>query len=118
MASSLKRHLCEALRRQLAGSKGHPPSGSAILWNAFMALSRARTAGPVGPNAIAYSEIAAWSQLTRTPLKPHHVEILTAMDEVWMGHVYDRERAPEGVKTLPPRSKHALTPAMFDLAVG
>jgi hypothetical protein len=51
------------------------------------------------------------------PLEPRHVEALTAMDAVWMERAYRKAKGvPDGVKTLPPRSEHALTPVMFDLA--
>ena len=113
----LHRLLCAALEAHLAGGKPRPPEGSGILWGAFLALSRARTCGPAGPNPISFTEIEAWSRLTRTPLEPQHVEIITAMDAIWMEKVYARSNAPEGVKALPQRSEHGLTPALFDLVV-
>lgn len=110
--------LCDALRAQLNGDRTHAPEGLAILWNAFMALSRGRSCGPVGPNPISYPEIAAWCCLMRVPLEPHHVATLTAMDAVFMEHTYRRRNAPDGTKALPHSSGQALTPAMFDLSVG
>lgn len=108
--------LCAALENRLAGGKAKVPEGAAILWNAFMALSRARSCGPMGPNPISYPEIAAWAQLMQMPLEPHHIETLAAMDAVWMERAYSKAKGvPEGVKALPPKSGHALTPAMFDL---
>lgn len=94
----LKRLLCAALEAHMAGERPRPPEGSAVLWNAFLALSRARSVGPAGPNPIAFSEIEAWARLTRTPLEPHHVDILAAMDAVWIGRAYeggtDKPKAP------------------------
>ncbi|WOI55122.1 hypothetical protein [Palleronia sp. LCG004] len=113
----LQRRLCAALRVRLAGGTARLPEGSAIIWNAFSALSRARSCGANGPNPIAYSEIAVWCQLTRTPLEPHHVEIITAMDAVWMERTYQRE-GQDGQKVLPRGSGQTLTPDMFDLAMG
>ena len=111
--------LSDALVAHLEGGKPRAPEGSSVLWNAFMALSRARSCGPAGPNPISYPEIAAYAQLMRVPLEPHHVEALAAMDEVWMGRAYRGAKGvPEGAKALPPRSEHALTPAMFDLVAG
>lgn len=115
----LSTRLADALVLHLEGGKPRAPEGSSVLWNAFMALSRARSCGPAGPNPISYPEIAAYAELMRMPLEPHHVETLAAMDAVWMERVYRKAKgAPAGVKTLPPRSEHALTPAMFDLVTG
>lgn len=113
----LKRLLCRALKAHLAGGKARPPEGSGILWGAFLALSRTRSTGPNGPNPITFAEIEAWARLTRTPLEPRHVEILAAMDAIWMDKVYERQRQPEGTKALPQRSNEAMTPALFDLAL-
>lgn len=51
----------------------------------------------------------------RLPLEPHHVEAIRAMDAVWIDRAYSKSAVPAGTKTLPPRSEHKLTPAMFDL---
>lgn len=112
----LKRHLCAALKARLAGRREPIPEGAAPLLEAFNALSRARSYGAHGPNPIAWEAIAAWSALMRVPVEPHHVEIITALDEVWMTHAM--ERPPEGVKTLPPRSEHALTTGVLDAMIG
>ena len=113
----LQRLLCASLKAHLDGGRALPPEGSGILWRAFLALSRTRSTGANGPNAITFTEIEAWSRLTRTPLEPHHVETLMAMDEVWMAKVYARQNLPEGAKALPQRSKEAMTPTLFDLAM-
>ncbi|SLN19915.1 hypothetical protein ROJ8625_00697 [Roseivivax jejudonensis] len=110
--------LCAALRDHLAGGSARAPEGSSVLWNCFMTLSRARSCGPVGPNPISHSEIEAWARLMRMPLEPHHVAILTAMDAAYMQHAYRAEDVPQGTKALPRSSGHALSPALFDLAVG
>ncbi|SDY18089.1 phage tail assembly chaperone [Citreimonas salinaria] len=108
--SRLSDRLCAALRAQLEGQHVRPPEGAAILWNAFMQLSRVRSSGPVGPNPIGFPEIAAWSSLMRMPLDPHHVEALTAMDRVWMEHAYRREERQ--------RVSGTLSPAAFDAVLG
>ena len=118
MSTRLHRLMCAALEANLAGGKPRPPEGAGILWGAFLALSRTRTCGPTGPNPISFSEIEAWARLTRTPLEPRHVETLVEMDRLWMERAYARQDAPEGVKQLPQRSEHGLTPKLFDLAVG
>ncbi|MGR3639085.1 phage tail assembly chaperone [Alterinioella nitratireducens] len=114
----LQRLLCASLKAHLDGGRAMPPEGSGILWRAFLALSRTRGFSANGPCPISFAEIEAWMRLTRTPLEPHHVETLMAMDEVWMAKVYERQSLPEGVKALPQRSSEAMTPALFDLALG
>uniref|UniRef100_A4WSA5 Uncharacterized protein n=1 Tax=Cereibacter sphaeroides (strain ATCC 17025 / ATH 2.4.3) TaxID=349102 RepID=A4WSA5_CERS5 len=110
--------LCAALLEHLEGGPARPPEAGLVLWNAFIALSRARRYSGGGPDALAFSEIAAWCALMRTPLLPEHVEILTQMDAVWLAHAYnERRRAPDGVKALPPVSKHGLTAQLFDVTV-
>jgi len=116
--SSAKRQarLCAALQAALDGGTPRPPLGDYPLWNAFAALSRRRGVGMAGANPITYAEIDAWCRLTRTPLEPHHLEIILALDAVWLDHAAKgRAVAPEGVKTLPPVSAQGLSPALFDV---
>ncbi|MGK7661954.1 MULTISPECIES: phage tail assembly chaperone [unclassified Marinovum] len=115
--SRLARRLCASLTAHLDGGRAIAPEGTSPIWNSFMALSRARTCGPAGPNPIGYPEIEAYARLMRIPLEPRHVDAIMAMDRVWMEFAY-RKRVPDGVKALPPRSGQPLTPAMFDLAAG
>ncbi|MEQ8292695.1 MAG: hypothetical protein RIA08_10855 [Roseovarius sp.] len=114
----LRKQLTRALDDHLAGEPLRLPEGAAVLWNAFTALSHARTLGPVGPNPIQHSEIEAWARLMRMPLESRHVAILAEMDRIWMRDAYSKKPAPEGVKTLPARSTQAITPGLFDLVVG
>lgn len=111
----LRKHLTRALEAHLAGEPLRLPEGGAVLWNAFTSLSRARSLGPVGPNPIAPSEIESWMRLMRMPLEPRHVAIIMEMDRIWMQNAYSKNKAPEGVETVPQRSEHALTPKLFDL---
>lgn len=115
----LKKQLCEALREQLSGKLAKPPEAGLLLWNLFAELSGRRTYFQGGANPIQPSEIEAYCRLMRQPLEPHHVEILFALDAVWMEAVMSRSNeAPDGVKTLPQRSSHGITPALFDAAFG
>lgn len=79
---------------------------NAAVRRAFIALSRTRYYSGMGPNPISCLEIEAWCRLTRTPLAPHHVEIITAMDQEWL----------KGGAEKPPKAD--LTPAVFDAAMG
>lgn len=111
----LQRQLLAALEAHLEGGNPRVPEGASLLWNGFAALSRARGSGPA---AITFPEIEAWSRLMRVPLEPHQVEILCAMDQLWLKHVMRKSEAPEGVKTLPRSSGQPMTPAMFDAVLG
>ena len=102
--------LCAALEAHLAGGRPMAPEGSSPLWNGFMALSRARSCGPGGPNPISYPEILAWARLMQVPLEPHHVQILTAMDQVWLQDFY--KRTDKAAPVAP------LSAAAFDAFLG
>lgn len=96
----LKSQMIEAVH----GGPQAVPEAGAVLWQAFVALSRTRTIGGLGPNPIGYAEIEAWCRLFRMPLKPHHVEIVVAMDQVWL----------KGS----PQKRSPITPAAFDAVFG
>lgn len=113
----LKKQLCAALGRAMAGKPARPPEAGLLIWNTFMRLSARRTAFYGGVNPIQPSEVEAYCRLTRQPLEPHHVEMIFAMDNLWLERALSKEtEAPEGVKTLPQRSSHGITPALFDAA--
>lgn len=117
--SRLAARLCAKLKASLEGGKVRVAEGEGVLLDAFNALSRARSHGPHGPNPISWEALAAWSHLTRTPIEPHHAEILMALDEVWLTHVYRKDKqAPEGIKALPPMSKHPINAALLDAMLG
>jgi hypothetical protein len=42
----------------------------------------------MGLNAISYSEIQAWANLTKTDLQPGEVEIIKRLDSVFMNHYH------------------------------
>jgi len=98
-----------------SGAKGRVPEGMDPIWSAFQRLSRARTVGPIGPNPITFSDIHAWMQITRTPLSPAHIEIIEQKDQAYLERAYRRSNVTDGVQALPPVSKEAISPALFDL---
>ncbi|RMC35357.1 hypothetical protein C9E81_08935 [Paracoccus alkanivorans] len=117
MMSNLKTNLCKALKAHLTGGKARVPDGGREMLDAFQALSRARSWHQHGPNPISWEAMAAWSQLMRVPIEPHHAEIIMALDNVWLNHAMQRNNAPEGVKKIAPISEQPLSAALFDVAV-
>lgn len=114
----LKRQLCAAVAASRPGGNPDVPESGRELWNAFQRLSSARTYHAGGPNPIQISEVAAWCQIMRLPLEPRHVDILLAMDQAWLDRAYAKAQVPEGVKALPPVSKHALNAGLLDAIMG
>lgn len=118
----LRKQLCEALRDHLR-RKTSPrvPEARRVLWSAFLDINAARGFGQFGPVPLAFSEIEAWARLTRTPLAPHHVQIIRALHEAFVEHFAadsKGDRTPEGVPTVQRGSGQALSPALFDAALG
>lgn len=112
--------LCEAVKAKLQKKQILIPAGGDRMWWAFADLSRARSWHRFGPNPISFTEIEAWARLTRTPLEPHHVKVIQAMDWTFLEDFssVNRDAPPDGVKSIPRGSDHPLSPALFDLAVG
>ncbi len=112
-----KRQLCKAFEARLKGRKERVPDGGAAIIDMFLALSRARSYGAHGPNPIAWEALAAWAQVMRVPIEPHHADIIMALDGVWMDHAMNHKAAPEGVKVLPPISQHPISAALIDVVM-
>ena len=65
------------------------------------------------PEPISYTEIDAYVALTRTPLEPHQVRIIRAMDRAWC------EKAGTGSgASRSQTSGSAITPELFDAVFG
>lgn len=112
----LKAQLISALRAALGGKPTAIPEAGLWLWNAFAVLSATRSYHMAGPNPITFAEIEAWSRLTRTPLEPHHVEVLRELDETWLDHF--AKAASSSSKTPARSSGQPITPAAFDAVFG
>lgn len=117
---NLQNLMTEYLRHQLQGVRmTRIPAGGDLLWRWFCDLNAARTYGASGPNPVFFSEMQSYAAVSRWPIQSHHVTILSAMDAVWMEHAYaKKDKAPDGLKTLPPRSMGKLTAGMFDAMFG
>lgn len=112
----LRKQLCATLDARLQGRRHRAPDAGAELLHAFIALSRARSHGPHGPNPIRWEAIDAWSRIMRVPIQPQHAEIIAALDDVWMRHAM--QRSEDRVKTLPPISEHPLSAGLMDAMIG
>ncbi|WP_166486329.1 phage tail assembly chaperone [Cereibacter sphaeroides] len=112
----LERQLRAALGKAAAGRNPLVPEAGQVLWQAFWQLSRCRTFHAAGPNPIAWTEIEAWARLMRTPLEPHHVRILAALDDAWLDHLY-ANRGGTG-QAVQAQSSHPLTPELLDAMFG
>ena len=111
----LKQQLCAALEGRLQGQKVRVPDAGAELLTAFLALSRSRSYHASGPNPITWEALAAWSQMMRNPIPPHHAEIIMALDDVWMRDAA-RQMAGggNGANTAPLVSSTPLSANLFD----
>ncbi len=115
----LKHQLCAALTARLAGRKVPIPEAGRPLLDAFNALSRARSYNAAGPNPISWADMQAWCRLARIPFQPRHIEIIMALDQVWLDDAWRTDKqAPEGVKTLPPVSQQPISAALLDAMFG
>lgn len=89
----LRLQLVEALEAHLrTGKPVAVPEAGRLLWAAFVELDGTRAYGSTGPRPIPYVEIEAWSRLTRTPLEPHHVAALRAMDGAFLAYAAEEAR--------------------------
>lgn len=115
----LSRQLCAALEAALAGRKVQPPEAGRIFWNTFQRLSVTRSYHAAGPNPIQPSEIETFCRITRTPLEPHHIMILMAMDRAWIDQAYAGQKARDkGIKSLPPVSTRPISAGILDAMMG
>lgn len=107
----LTRIMCDMLRRHLAeGARPRVPDAGVIFWQAFAALSEARSIGAAGPEPIRLADLEAWARWHRVPFRPEHVAVIRALDAVWMEHA--RAAAGKGGGAAA-----ALTPEGFDALV-
>jgi hypothetical protein len=79
--------LGEVLRQHLAeGGVPDLPEWAGLPWRWFADLNATRTWHAAGPNPISYSEVAAYSALTRQSLRPTDIEVIRAMDRAYIAH--------------------------------
>lgn len=113
----LEKTLCAALEALLAGKKTRLPDTGHEILDAFLALSRARTYHANGPNSVTWEAMAAYAGLMRRPIPPHQVQIIMALDDVWMRHA-SRQMGKEGTPTMGEIADKPMTPQLFDALFG
>ncbi|WDR07294.1 hypothetical protein PSQ90_07710 [Devosia rhodophyticola] len=114
----LERQLCETLGKYLSKPKARSdvPEAGRLAWKWFTDLCRTRTMHSNGPNPISYAEINAYARLYRWPLEPRHIDLILALDRVWLDHANEEQRAAMASDN-PSRSKKTdpeLTLEAFD----
>jgi hypothetical protein len=80
------------------------------VWNWFWLLNARRQPGFESPSPITYEQVHSWSVLTRTIITPSEVELLMAMDDVFLEQVSierkgKRERDESESKSKPKTRK-------------
>lgn len=112
----IEKLLVEAIKAHLAGNEATAvPEAGRDLWAIFIGVARSRTYHAAGPNPLSYAEIEAYCRLYRWPLEPHHIDVLTAMDDAWLTHAYGQMKARQDGTSAPVRlPAKALTADLFD----
>lgn len=112
MNDRLRSQLIAALERHLAGKPPCIPEAGRLAWSWFSDLCRTRTWHMAGPNPISHAEIEAYARLYRWPLEPRHIELIMALDRIWLDHV---QMQRDGATSKMPRSSgQAITATAFD----
>jgi len=109
------RALESCLHSHLAGKPLPVPAGGELVWRWFLDLCRTRTSNGYGPNPIGFAEIEAYVRLYRWPLEPRHVDMILALDRLWMQAARTGEGGSAGIVKLPGQE---ATPEAFDAVFG
>lgn len=102
--------LCEVVGLHVAGSTKPIRLGGAelIYWQWFVELCGTRQSSFNGSEPISYAEIAAWSALTGTELRPRDVKILRAIDSVMLQATREKARSGREIPASNPAAIRAL----------
>lgn len=60
------------------------PAGGEYLWSWFTQLRNRQNGGLVGPQRVTWQEADAWSRMTRTDVAPWEIEIIFAVDDLYV----------------------------------
>lgn len=108
----LIRQLEDAIRSIMSDVATEPvPEAGRIYWKMFAELSCRRTYGRVGPNPLQWSEIEAWMRVRCCRLRQEDIEIILAMDGVYVEAAFKSDRGSPRSEATP----QALD-AVFDAA--
>jgi len=113
--TNLERLLVGCLHNHLSGKRGTVPEAGRLLWKWFADLSATRTYHAAGPHPISYAEIEAYARLMRWPLEPRHVELIRALDRVWLEYAHPARSIPAASY---PRNAPEITEEAFDAVFG
>jgi hypothetical protein len=116
--SSIERQLTECLRQHLEGHRQPLPDAGRLAWGWFLDLCRTRTSNGYGPNPISHTEIEAYARLYRWPLEPRHVDLILAMDRVWMDKARAAGTRASGAGVAQQAEGQPCTPEAFDAVFG
>ena len=64
----------------------------AHVWEWFWQISRGRSSGMSGANALTRQDIKAWKDLLEIQIRPVEVEILYEIDAVYLKHIADKQK--------------------------
>ena len=67
------------------------PRAGTFLLSWFHELSRARVYSGDIPQPISYHDIKVWSEMTGTTIKPHQVQALIELDEVYRAELIETQ---------------------------
>ena len=101
-----------ALQRALESKAPGIPVGGALVWRWFLDLNRTRSSSGFAPNPLTYSEIEAYARLYRWPLEPRHVDMIMAMDRVWIAHARSNMGGESMINSA--GASQEITPEAFD----
>lgn len=108
--------LIAAISKQMAGKPAKIPEHGRLLWDAFCRLSRSRQYNEIGPQPISYQEISAYCSAMQIPLSPHHISVITGIDQAWLRLVMEKRNQP--VKAMGQVSSMPMTEGIFDAMFG
>jgi hypothetical protein len=109
----MKPRRLKSLMVEAAGaSKPLVPEAGRLVWSWFITLSNGRSYG-FGPNPVSLTDIKAFADLNRWPIRADHIELIQAMDRAWL-----EKNAGNGKTPTVPRGRQKITIAAFDAMFG
>lgn len=101
--------LTEHLR---TGKAPRLPTGGELIWRWFLDLHAGRGLGMAGPLPISWADIEAYRRLTGCPIERRHIDVLMALDRIYVDHSYSKQQ--QGGASAPRSSGKDLSLGVFD----